>query len=241
MIVGYDTNSTENNNKYKVLRQWGLMTGVGSALIKNNTESTKNAATTDKTEDEKTFLDSKTRGIIKIIPDDDTKSIEFLAEDVTVSKILPLSTATDLQGSNTSVDTAQQEGGSTIEESAQFVISCKITITPRGLTNEEFKQKRANYLFDFEDKTFTVVSDMFRKAISMQFTSLEYVIPAGERSAQYKVEMTQVEEVEDDRATEETGVTTIDKVDTDKSGGVSEDELNRASSIESGVYSPKTK
>ena len=184
----------------EVLRRWGLSDTanfVSSATTPSSSNTASNA------DSENPFLDSPTKGIIKLIPDAGDP-VTFLAEDVTVSKTLPLSTQQDQSGQSQSYDTTSDSSGngsSGTQQAAQLTIQCKITITPRDMSEDDFRTKRANYLFDFEDKTFTVVSDMFRKAMEMQFTSLQYVIPAGERAAQYQVEMTQVSETKDDRST----------------------------------------
>ncbi|MDP3014677.1 MAG: hypothetical protein Q8M92_10565 [Candidatus Subteraquimicrobiales bacterium] len=168
---------------------------------------------------EATFLDSATRGRIKLIPDDESKSIILRAEDVSVGKKLPLTTSTGLDGTDESVQPKQEgadtgDGASaTAEMEPTLVIKFKLTITPKDMKRAAFKEKRANYLFDFEAKTFTAVSDMFRKATTMQFTDIQYVIPSGEESAQYLIEMTQVEVAEDDRTKTEKAKSEADITD----------------------------
>lgn len=147
---------------------------------------------------ESVFLDYASRGRIKLIPDDKSKAVTLRAEDVTVELKLPLGTSSGLDGTDYSVDTASSSStdssGNTTTESTEptLVMKFKLTITPKDMTRQAFKEKRANYLFDFEQNTFTAVSDMFRKATTMQFTDIQYVIPAGEESAFYQIEMTQV-------------------------------------------------
>lgn len=155
------------------------------------------------------FLDSKNRGVIKLTKSDSQESIMLYAEDVTVEKKIPIKTQDTFDGTtNTSTGTTgvgapsgAQTGASSDtgagtgqqqQEVTTFVIKFKMTITKKGLTRKEFKEKRANYLFGYEDQTFTLTSDMFKKAMDMQFTGLQYVIPAGEENAYYQVELTQI-------------------------------------------------
>lgn len=188
----------------KQLGSWEGSMGLWNSIVTNLAQSKTVTKTVNTAMTDNKFLDSATRGIIKLIKEDGT-SVTLLAEDVTVQKKLPLSTSENMSGSDVSVsqtdgqtsDTSGQ--GQQQQQEATLIIKCKLTITPTGMSRQAFKEKRANYLFDFEDKTFTAVSDMFRKALDMQFTDLQYVIPAGEVSAQYQVEMTQITKAEDDR------------------------------------------
>jgi hypothetical protein len=148
------------------------------------------------------FLESPTRGLIKITPIDNTLGeMTFMAEDVSVSKDLPLKTINNLDNGTTSYDNEGNEVTGTEETETstdpRLTIKFNIQITPNGMTRGDFKEKRAGYLYGYEQTQVMVTSDMFKKAMPMQFTTINYNIPQGEEGAQYEVELTQITESEE--------------------------------------------
>jgi hypothetical protein len=151
---------------------------------------------------ESTFLDSKTRGIIKFIPLDSNSSIqpvEILAEDVKIEKQVAINSQTTLGQKQTSVS-SEDGTETTTEETSQLTIQFNTTFTPSGYAKRsEFIEARANFLFNYEDNVFLAISDLFRKATPMQVRNVQYSIPSGEDNAYYTIQIIQVEEALDDR------------------------------------------
>jgi len=145
------------------------------------------------------FLESSTRGLIKVSPISDTvgEEMTFWAEDVIVTKELPLKTASTIDGGKESYSSENSDSGDTEQNTdPRLTIKFNIQITPNGMTRGDFKEKRAGYLYGFENTQVMLTSDMFKKALPMQFTTISYTIPQGSEHAQYEVELTQITESE---------------------------------------------
>jgi hypothetical protein len=144
-----------------------------------------------------TFLSSKTRGIIRFIPSSTNagvEAIDILAEDVQVEKQVAIDSQSTLGKKQTTVS-SDDGSSSTEEEMSQLAIQFKTTFTPQKYSNRtDYISARANFLFNYENTLFTVVSDMFKKATPVQIKNIQYVIPAGEDNAYYTIQLIQVEE-----------------------------------------------
>jgi hypothetical protein len=162
-----------------------------------------------------TFLEGKGKGVIKILPltSEGGKGTEhlFWAEDVQVTKSLPLKTQPTLNNENAGVSTENGTSGTESESSSgsnqgveasqdPFIkIKFKISVTQKGLTKQQFMKKRATWLRDIENSPVEVSSEMFDTMKRMQITSLGYTIPQGEENAYYEVELTEIVESTDEQ------------------------------------------
>jgi hypothetical protein len=143
------------------------------------------------------FLGSNTRGLIKITPiSSDLEETTFWAENVQVIKELPLKTSDTIDSGSVGYDSTgvpdTSSGALQSENEPRLTIKFDVQVTPNNMTRQDFKTKRADFLFGYDREQVVVTSDMFRKAMPMQFVNIGYTVPSGEESADYQVELTQI-------------------------------------------------
>lgn len=152
-----------------------------------------------------------TTGTIRIYGTD-VPDQTFWAYDVTVDKQLPLKSQQNVSNSTTSVSTTSTE--------SHIILKFKMHVTPRNLSLDEFRTKRAKYLFKYEDSIVSVSSYIFDEVKQMQFTDISYQVPGGEDTAYYDVAMIEVTDTELAAATSSTTTTTSTSTSTNTSSTV---------------------
>lgn len=135
-----------------------------------------------------------TAGVIHIEKTDGSSPTDFWAENVQVSKTLPLQVVQTVDNGSANVDTSGTSSSSTSQtpSSPRKTIKFTLTVSPSGLSRSEFLKKRQSYLFGFDVNEVVVKSEMFDTVSKMQFTSIGYEIPSGCEYAVYSVELTEI-------------------------------------------------